>query len=99
MLSLKNEYVVIDRHADEIVSSDAHPTRLQAVEADNGEPCRLLDVDLRRGVARVERNTPERGYFEDTLPAYWLCSRLEKAAAAAAAVEAKMWAGCPHLAL
>ena len=94
---MRNEYV--DDHAKEVLSKSVHPTRLGAVEANKFYPeqvietARLIRVDLAKGVAEVERYaTVDKVYWVDVLPAYWLCSKMEKAAAQ----EAKRWAGCPR---
>jgi len=104
VMSLKNEYVVVRRGrcCDQVLSATTHPTRLGAVEGKRyAEPqdievAQLLYVNVAKGYATMMRYSPERGYFRDTLPAYRLCSKMERAAAAEAEAEAKMWAGCPR---
>lgn len=102
MLTLKKEYVVVDNHSDELLSHKGYGTQLEAVEANQYahpqqiETAELISVDVAKGYAEVMRYSPARGYFPDTLPAYWLCSKMKTEAAEAASTEAKKWAGCPR---
>ena len=102
MASLKKEFVVVDNHSDEVLSSKGYGTEREAVEANSYahpqqiETAELISVDVAAGYAEVMRYSPERGYFPDTLPAYWLCQRHRLVAAAFAAEEAAAWAGCPR---
>tara|TARA_R110000824_G_scaffold396407_1_gene597842 strand:+ start:1089 stop:1415 length:327 start_codon:yes stop_codon:yes gene_type:complete len=102
-MSLKNEYVVVCDHSKSLLSASAFSSRIEAVEANKFYPeqiigtARLISVDVDKGVATVERYaTVDRCYCVDVLPAYRLCSKMERAAAAEAEAEAKMWAGCPR---
>jgi len=100
---MKNEYVVLCKKADQILSSATSSTRVAAVEANEYqqfqriEAVRLVSIDVRRGCATVERwDWYNRVYFEEVIEAYWLCNTIKAKAAAEAEAEAKAWAGCPR---
>ena len=109
-MSLKTEYVVIDRWdvPNTIRSVKGWPTREEAIAADRAAGndagiwpvvARLVSVDRTKGLATVEqwRSDDSGGaYRVETLPAPYLCKEIKEAEAAETKIEAKTWAGCPR---